>query len=81
MANEPEKATKTGIYVTVEGSPLRIKEGDVVPAGAEFREASDEPLGGESPRAAEKARIAAADAETTPVDARALKAAPENRSK
>ena len=80
MANEPKKADKTGIYV-VDGTPLRIKEGDVLPAGAELRDASDEPLVKDSPRAVERARIAESDAAAMPVDARALKAAPENRSK
>ena len=84
MAREPETAKKTGIYLTVDGTPLRIKEGDVVPAGATYRDAGEEI--GKSPRQLERERIAEAAEADAATDAtvttqRAKGAAPENRSK
>lgn len=75
MANEPQKANKTGVYVT-NGVPQRFKEGDVLPDGAELRK--EQPEGDTlivSPRMEEKAAIAAED------EKRARGKAPENRAK
>lgn len=62
--DEPAKVEQTGIYVLEDGTPVRLKEGDVLPEGATFRDAGDvQPQAGE-----ERAKAAAPEnrAKTSP---------------
>jgi hypothetical protein len=75
-----DKVEKTGVYTLVDGTPVRLKEGDVMPAGAKFRDAGEDLA--QSPRQMERERIAeATDAESKAAakEARAKGPAPENR--
>ncbi len=76
---ELKTADKTGVYTLVDGTPVRIKKGDPIPDGAEFRDAKeDRPM---SPRAAERARIAKAAKATRTETRIANETATENRAR
>lgn len=74
--DEPNKVEKTGVYKLPDGSHVRLKEGDVLPLGAEWRDAGEDPV--ETARGREKRLIAeAAEAEEQRV---ARTRATENRA-
>jgi hypothetical protein len=73
-----KKADKTGVYIVTDDTGIvthaYFKEGEVLPENATWRGERDEDAV-ESPRQAERERIAGKTEE------RAMKAAPENRTK
>ena len=71
--DETEKVSKTGVYTLIDDTPVRLKEGDMLPLGAKYRDAGSEQE--QSPRQVERQAIAEAEQQ------RAKGAAPENRAK
>ena len=80
-ASDIKTADKTGVYELADGGRVRIKEGEPLPLGAEFRYEGEDPA--ESPRQKERRLIAEAQAEREGGDGQRIAAtrATENRAR